>query len=104
MTTLENLDVKKQGDGRIFPVFFNEAPEQWIQIRPDPVDEFVHFHSCYDAAGPVLTGYWIRHRAVAAFTYDMGRRVSEKNPLYHRVTPGIDKDFARIIEFDSGPL
>lgn len=104
MSTLEDLDLKKEGEGRIFPVFFNEAPEQWTQNRPDPMDEFLHFHSCYDAAGPVLTGYWIRHRGVAVFTYDMGQRVNKESPLYHRVTPGIDKDFARIIEFDRGPF
>jgi hypothetical protein len=104
MTTLENIDVKKEGENRIFPVFFNDAPDQWTKNRPHPIDEFVHFHSCYDAAGPVLSGYWIRHRGVAAFTYDMGRRVNKKSPLYHRVIPGIDKDFARIIEFDRGPF
>lgn len=104
MTTLENLDVKKQGERRIFPIFFKDAPDQWTRKRPYPIDEFVHFHSCYDAAGPVLTGYWIRHRGVVAFTYDMGQRVNKKSLLYHRVTPGIDKDFARIIEFDRGRL
>ncbi|MCF8050584.1 MAG: hypothetical protein K9L59_05055 [Desulfobacterales bacterium] len=87
---------------RINPVFFSEAPEPWTAARPEPQDEFLHFHSCYDASGPVLSGFWIRHVGEASFTYDMGGRVTEESPLYHRVTPGPDKDFARIIEFDQG--
>lgn len=79
------------------------SPSPWIDSRPEPRDEFLHFHSCYDARGPVLTGYWLRHEAVSEFTYDMGGRVDRESPLYHEVRPGTDKDFARIIEFDSGP-
>lgn len=88
---------------RINPVYFAEAPVLWLLERPEPRGEFVHFHSCYDAAGPVLTGYWLRHRGTATFTYDMGGRVGPDSPLYHRVKPGNDKAFARIIEFDRGP-
>lgn len=91
------------GRRRIHPIFFKTAPPEWLISRPLPMDEYVHFHSCHDRQGPVLTGYWIRHRAVASFTYDMGRRVGKDSPLYHRVTPGVDKGFARIIEFDRGP-
>jgi hypothetical protein len=63
----------------------------------------VHFHSCYNGIGPVLIGYWLRHTAAADFTYDMGGRVAENSPLYHRVQKGVDRDFAKIIEFDKGP-
>ena len=89
--------------GRIKPVFFDEAPEEWLDTRPEPMDEFLHFHSLYDNTGPARRGYWIRHIAEGGFTYDMGGRVSEGSPLYHRVTPGVYKDFAKIIEFDEGP-
>jgi hypothetical protein len=40
---------------------------------------------------------------MAAFTYDMGGRVGPDSVLYHKVMPGSDKAFARIIEFDRGP-
>ena len=103
LTTLESVEAPKTGDQRIIPVFFHQAPRAWLQRRPDPQNEFIHFHSCYDKSGPTLTGYWLRHRAKAAFTYDMGQRVNEESPLYHTVTPGIDKNFAKIIEFDRGP-
>jgi hypothetical protein len=33
----------------------------------------------------------------------MGGRVGKDSPLYHRVSSGPDRDFARIIEFDRGP-
>lgn len=88
---------------RMVPVFGDEIPQAWLDTRPMPQEEFVHFHSGYDAAGPVFTGYWLRHRAVAAFTYDMGARVGPDSPLFHRVTPGPDLDFPRIVEFDAGP-
>ncbi|MFO7752670.1 MAG: hypothetical protein R6V41_06085 [Desulfobacteraceae bacterium] len=88
---------------RINPVFFEDAPEAWRETRPEPRDEFVHFHSCYDGTGPARTGYWIRHVAASEFTYDMGGRVGKESPLYHRVHKGPDLDFARIIEFDRGP-
>ncbi len=88
---------------RINPVYFEEAPEGWRDTRPEPQDEFVHFHSGYSGIGPVLTGYWIRHVTVSPFTYDMGGRVGKESPLYHKVHKGPDRDFARIIEFDRGP-
>jgi len=89
--------------GRIRPVFFENAPDAWLESRPRPQDQFVHFHSMYDAGGAVLLGYWLKHRAVAAFTYDMGGRVGPDSPLHHRVEKGADTRFARIIEFDFGP-
>ena len=103
LTTLEPVDAPKEGTQRIVPIFFHQAPRTWLQSRPDPKNEFIHFHSCYDKSGPVLTGYWLRHTAVAAFTYNMGERINKKSPLYHMVKPGIDKNFAKIIEFDRGP-
>ncbi|MCF8036786.1 MAG: hypothetical protein K9K62_07930 [Desulfobacteraceae bacterium] len=103
LTRLPDVDFSLPDSGRINPVYFPEAPARWTAARPEPGDAFLHFHSCYDTQGPVLTGYWFRHEAVAAFTYDMGGRVGPQSPLYHEVVPGTDKDFARIIEFDSGP-
>ena len=91
------------GPDRIRPVFFPRAPAGWLATRPEPRDQFVHFHSCYTRKGPVRVGFWILHRAVRAFTYDMGGRVGPGSPLYHRVTPGPDLGFARIVEFDAGP-
>jgi len=91
------------GPERIRPVFFPRAPAGWLATRPEPRDQFVHFHSCYTRKGPVRVGFWIRHRAVRAFTYDMGGRVGPGSPLYHRVTPGPDPGFAHIVEFDAGP-
>ena len=90
-------------DDRIQPVFFEEAPTAWLESRPQPQDEYLHFHSCYDAAGAAMLGYWLRHLAVAAFTYDMGGRVTSQSPLHHTVHPGVDRYFARIVEFDRGP-
>ncbi len=91
-----------RGEERIQPVFFHEAPSAWLKTRPEPQDAYVHFHSCHDASGAVLTGFWIRHVAVRDFTYDMGGRVGPDSPLYHRVFKGEDTAFARIIEFDHG--
>jgi hypothetical protein len=88
---------------RIHPVFFPEAPREWLSVRPEPADEFVHFHSCYDSQSHVMSGFWLRHVAVADFTYDMGGRVGPQSPLYHQARVGVDKTFARIIEFDRGP-
>jgi len=102
-TTLPLTDAVIPAQDRINPVFFQEAPEAWLSTRPEPRDEFVHFHSCYNGTGSVLTGYWIRHVAVSEFTYDMGGRVGKESPLYHQVRKGPDRDFARIIEFDRGP-
>jgi hypothetical protein len=104
LVSLPDTGIKPPSDSeRIKPVFFEDAPAEWLKTRPEPQNEFVHFHSCYDAQGPVLRGYWLRHRAVADFTYDMGGRVGPNSPLYHEVRKGLDKDFARIVEFDSGP-
>jgi hypothetical protein len=102
-TTLPQADFTIPNSERINPVFFPAAPVAWRNSRPEPQDVFVHFHSGYNASGPVRTGYWLRHVAVADFTYDMGGRVEEKSPLYHRVRKGPDRDFARIVEFDRGP-
>lgn len=93
-----------QGDQRIQPVFFDDAPPTWLANRPEPQQEFLHFHSLHDAAGPALLGYWMNHRAVNNFTYDMGGRVDQTSPLWHRAQRGIDQDFPRIIEFDRGPI
>ncbi|MCF8068396.1 MAG: hypothetical protein K9L30_07415 [Desulfobacterales bacterium] len=91
-------------DGRrIVPVFFSQAPKSWLNSRPAPLNEYVHFHSAYDNRGAVRFGYWFRHVAQASFNYDMGGRVTTDSPLYHAVEPGPDKQFARIIEFDHGP-
>lgn len=103
LVTLPAVEFVIPNQERINPVFFQEAPEGWRDSRPEPQDEFVHFHSGYDSTGPVLTGYWIRHVAVSDFTYDMGGRVGKESPLYHRVRRGPDRDFARIMEFDRGP-
>jgi hypothetical protein len=92
-----------QGADRILPVFFETAPRSWLETRPEPQAHFTHFHSCYDARGPALLGYWLRHEARSAFSYDMGGRVGTQSPLYHRATPGADHRFARAIEFDRGP-
>lgn len=88
---------------RINPVFFDQAPPTWLAGRPEPNEEFLHFHSAYDQRGAVYTGFWLRHRPVAAFTYNMGGRVGEASPLYHRAEPGHAGAFPRIIEFDQGP-
>jgi hypothetical protein len=89
-------------ENRINPVFFSDVPGVWLEQRPKPKNEYLHFHSCYDSQGPVLAGYWIRHTSEKTFTYDMGGRIGKESPLYHAVTPGIDKRFARVVEFDRG--
>jgi len=94
--------IPEQG-GRIRPVFFDEAPEAWLDTRPEPRDEYLHFHSAHNAAGATRLGYWLRHEALAEFTYDMGGRVGPESPLHHDVEPGLDTGFARIVEFDFGP-
>jgi hypothetical protein len=97
--SLPGVDAKE----RMSPVVFEQAPRQWLQSRPHPRDAYFHFHSCYDARGAVRHGYWLRHVGVAEFTYYMGGRVSIDGSLYHRVKKGVDRDFARLIEFDRGP-
>lgn len=103
LTQLVDTGFHLPSDDRINPVFFEDAPKRWVNERPRPQDEYLHFHSCYDALGPVLAGYWIRHKGTASFTYDMGGRIGSDSPLYHEVHPGIDKQFAKIMEFDAGP-
>ena len=88
---------------RITPIFFDQAPPQWLQGRPAPQEQFLHFHSAYDRSGAVYTGYWLRHQAVTDFTYNMGGRVDKDSPLYHQAEPGAPQRFPRIIEFDAGP-
>ena len=51
--TLPRADVAIPTQDRINPVFFQEAPEAWRNTRPEPRDDFVHFHSGYNGAGPV---------------------------------------------------
>jgi len=89
--------------GRIRPVLFADVPAPWLAARPEPQAEFVHFHSAYDATGPALVGYWLRHESRLHFTYDMGGRVGPEGPLYHPVRPGPDLSFAHLVEFDWGP-
>ncbi len=96
------FELPTAGD-RIEPVFFPDAPAAWLATRPEPRDQFLHFHSAYDASGPTVVGYWLRHVAARAFTYDMGGRVGPGSPLYHRVSPGPDLSFPSIVEFDRGP-
>ncbi len=103
LTQLVDTGFRLPSDDRINPVFFGAAPRKWVNDRPRPRDEYLHFHSCYDGLGPVLAGYWIRHKGKASFTYDMGGRIGPDSPLYHEVHPGIDKQFAKIMEFDAGP-
>ncbi|MDA3872534.1 MAG: hypothetical protein PF795_01045 [Kiritimatiellae bacterium] len=91
-----------EGNARILPVYFRDAPDDWKATRPEPADEYLHFHSAYDAAGPVRAGFWLRHTGAASFTYNMGGRVNDSSVLHHRVEPGVDTDFARILEFDRG--
>ena len=76
--TLQEAGHPVSSDKRINPIFFSEAPAAWKASRPTPQDEFLHFHSCYDANGPVMSGFWVRHVGEASFTYDMGGRVSEE--------------------------
>lgn len=96
-------DVADAGERRIVPVFFDQAPHAWLETRPSPRNEYLHFHSAYDGRGAVRYGYWLRHVGLERFTYDMGGRVGKDSPLYHTVEKGPDRRFARIIEFDHGP-
>lgn len=89
--------------GRITPVYFKDAPSSWPATRPEPQEVFLHFHSLHDGRGARMDGYWLAHEATASFTYDMGGRVKPGSPLYHKVSPGPDRNFARIVEFDQGP-
>lgn len=103
LKTLADTGFPLPSENRINPVFFTDAPRKWVDSRPRPQDQYRHFHSCYDAMGPVRAGYWLRHQGQASFTYDMGGRVGPDSPLYHDVSPGIDDRIAEIMEFDRGP-
>ena len=102
-TELPDVGFEIPDHARINPVFFSDAPPEWLASRPDPASEFLHFHSCHSDAGFVRAGYWFRHVAVTNFTYDMGGRVGRTSPMYHQVQMGVDMDFPQIIEFDNGP-
>lgn len=103
LTPLADTGFPLPSENRINPVFFGDAPRKWVDSRPRPQGQYRHFHSCYDALGPVLAGYWLRHKGQSSFTYDMGGRVGPDSPLYHDVRPGIDDRIAKIMEFDTGP-
>ena len=103
LTELPDVGFDIPAGSRINPVFREDIPAAWLATRPEPHDHYRHFHSGYDASGPLLAGYWIKHVAVTSFVYDMGGRVDRRSPLYHRVTAGPDSNFAGIVEFDRGP-
>lgn len=104
LSSLPRVGALPRSDARIEPVFFAEAPPEWLQSRPVPQDQFVHFHSAYDTTGPSYTGYWLRHQPMRSFTYNMGGRVGEDSPLYHQATPDEPQRFPHIVEFDAGPI
>jgi hypothetical protein len=101
--TLPRVRDLPRSNARIEPVFFDQASPEWLQSRPSPQDQFVHFHSGYDETGPSYTGYWLRHQAVDSFTYNMGGRVDKSSPLYHQTEPEEPERFPHIVEFDAGP-
>lgn len=103
LATLDRVRAIPPAEQRITPIFFDQAPPQWLQGRPTPQEQFIHFHSAYDHNGAVYTGYWLRHQPVSTFTYNMGGRVGKSSPLYHQAEPGAPQRFPRIIEFDAGP-
>lgn len=103
LSSLPRVHALPRSDARIEPIFFAAAPPEWLQSRPAPQVEFVHFHSAYDYSGPSYTGYWLRHQPVRSFIYNMGGRVAEDSPLYHQAMPDDPRGFPQIIEFDAGP-
>lgn len=103
LSSLPRVRALPRSNARIEPVFFDQAPPEWLQSRPAPQDQFVHFHSAYDSTGPSYTGYWLRHQAVDSFTYNMGGRVDKGSPLYHQAEPEEPQRFPHIVEFDAGP-
>lgn len=103
LATLARVRAIPAATQRITPIFFDQAPPEWLQVRPLPQDEFLHFHSAYDRNGAVYTGYWLRHQPVSPFIYNMGGRVGKDSPLYHQAEPGVPQRFPQIIEFDAGP-
>jgi hypothetical protein len=102
LSSLPRVRALPRSDARIEPVFFAEAPLEWLQTRPAPRDQFVHFHSAYGATGPSYTGYWLSHQPVRSFIYNMGGRVGKDSPLYHQAVPDEPQRFPHIIEFDAG--
>lgn len=102
LSSLPQVRALPQSSARIEPVFFAEAPAEWLQSRPAPQDQFVHFHSAYSASGPSYTGYWLRHQPVVPFIYNMGGRIAADSPLYHQAAPDAPQRFPHIIEFDAG--
>jgi hypothetical protein len=103
LSTLAKVRPLPRGEQRITPLFFADAPPAWLQQRPTPQEEFLHFHSAHDQSGAVYSGYWLRHEPVTAFSYNMGGRLSKDSPLLHNAKPGEAQNFPRIIEFDKGP-
>ncbi|PLX88940.1 MAG: hypothetical protein C0619_11870 [Desulfuromonas sp.] len=103
LSSLPQVRALPRSEARIEPVFFAAAPPQWLQVRPAPQEEFVHFHSAYDFSGPSYTGYWLRHQPVRSFIYNMGGRVGEESLLYHQAVLDEPQRFPHIIEFDAGP-
>ena len=103
LSSLPRVRALPRSNARIEPVFFAQAPPEWIQSRPAPQEQFVHFHSAYDSTGPSYSGYWLRHQPVSSFTYNMGGRVDKSSPLDHQTDPEAPQRFPHIVEFDSGP-
>ncbi|MFN2256849.1 MAG: hypothetical protein ABR516_00010 [Desulfuromonadaceae bacterium] len=102
LTTLPEVHLIPNSGQRITPVFAAETPSAWQETRPQPQDEFRHFHSTYDYSGATYTGYWLRHKSVTDFVYNMGGRLSDDSPLYHQVSTQNPAAFPAIIEFDRG--
>ncbi|MBE1427410.1 hypothetical protein H4684_004107 [Desulfomicrobium macestii] len=103
LSTLARVRPLPRSEQRITPLFFADAPQPWLQQRPTPQEEYLHFHSAYDQSGAVYSGYWLRHEPVTTFSYNMGGRLSKDSPLRHQAKPGDAQNFPRIIEFDKGP-
>ncbi len=103
LTTLPDSHPKAEPSQRINPVFFADAPQEWLATRPEPKEQYVHFHSAYDSLGATFTGYWLRHHPERSFTYNMGGRVAADSPLFHQASPDQPQNFPRIVEFDFGP-
>jgi hypothetical protein len=103
LSSLPRVRALPRSNARIEPVFFDQAPLEWLQSRPAPREQFVHFHSAYDTSGPSYSGYWLRHQPVSSFIYNMGGRVDESSPLYHHAEPDAPQRFPHIVEFDAGP-
>lgn len=102
LTTLPDTHPIPDRGQRITPVFASEAPAAWLETRPEPQEQFVHFHSTYDHSGATYTGYWLRHNSVTDFVYNMGGRLNKDSPLYHKVNPQSPGSFPAIVEFDRG--